>query len=94
LCHENGGKATGSQTEEKVLTAEQKRVLDHIDQDFIVKIALELTDIFSPTGTERQASEYVYRKMLSMGLKARLQEMSETRANALGELPGTGGATV
>jgi acetylornithine deacetylase len=74
-----------------MFTAEQQKVVDCIDQDFIVKVAMELTDIFSPTGAERPASEYVYKKMLSSGLRARLQDLSPTRANALGELPGTGG---
>jgi acetylornithine deacetylase len=74
-----------------MLTAEQRKVEDCIDQDFIIKIAKELTDIFSPTGAERPASEYVYKTMLSMGLRTRLQDLSETRANALGELSGTGG---
>jgi acetylornithine deacetylase len=77
--------------EEKMVTTEQKKVLECIDEDFVVKFAMELTDIFSPTGEERPASEFVYRKMLSMGLRARLQEISETQANALGELCGTGG---
>src|SRR3990170_1293722 len=74
-----------------MLTAEQKKVLDCIDPDFVVKFAIELTDTFSPTGAERPASELVYRKMLSMGLKAKLQELSDTRANAVGEFSGTGG---
>ncbi len=74
-----------------MLTAEQKKVIDCIDRDAIVKFAMELTDIFSPTGKERAASEFVCRKMLSMGLRAKLQDLSPTRANALGELTGTGG---
>jgi acetylornithine deacetylase len=74
-----------------MLTDAQKKVLDHIDQDFVVKFAMELTDIFSPTGNERAASELVYRNMLSIGLRAKLQEISATRANALAELSGSGG---
>ena len=31
-----------------MLTAEQQKVVDCIDQDFMVKIGMELTDIFSP----------------------------------------------
>jgi hypothetical protein len=52
---------------------------------------MELTDFFSPTGNERAASELVYRKMLSIGLRANLQEISATWANALAELSGSGG---
>ncbi len=74
-----------------MLTAEQKEVLDNIDQTFVVQFAMELTDVFSPTGSERPASELVYKKMLAMGLRAKLQELSETRANAVGELSGKGG---
>jgi acetylornithine deacetylase len=74
-----------------MLTKQQKKVLDYIDEDFVVKFAMELTDIFSPTGNERAASELVYRKMLSIGLRAKLQEISTTRANALAELSGSGG---
>ena len=73
------------------MNEQQRKVIDCIDEDFIVKFAMELTDAYSPTGQERSASELVYNKMMSMGLKARLQEMSDTRANALGELLGTGG---
>ena len=69
----------------------QKKVIDCIDEEFIVKFAMALTDIHSPTGDEKAASTFVYRQMRAMGLKARLQEISETRANALGELAGTGG---
>lgn len=73
-----------------MLTEDQKKVLDCIDEKAMVKFAMALTDIYSPTGKERPASEFVYKKMISMGMRARLQEMSETRANALGELAGTG----
>ena len=73
------------------LTDDQRRVLDCIDQDFMVKFAVELTNIFSPTGNERPASEFVYQTMLSMGLRAKLQEITSTRANAVCELSGTGG---
>lgn len=73
------------------MNEQQQKVIDCIDEDFIVKFAMELTDTYSPTGAEKAASELVYHKMRSMGLKSRLQEISETRANAIGELVGTGG---
>ncbi|MEW6265328.1 MAG: M20/M25/M40 family metallo-hydrolase [Thermodesulfobacteriota bacterium] len=74
-----------------MVTDREKAVLDGLDPDYIVKFAMNLTDIFSPTGAERPATEFVYRELLSLGLKARLQELSDTRANALGELRGSGG---
>jgi acetylornithine deacetylase len=74
-----------------MMDALQKKVIDCIDEDFIVQFAMALTDVYSPTGAEKAASELVFQKMRSMGLKSRLQEISETRANALGELVGTGG---
>ncbi|WP_221801623.1 M20 family metallopeptidase [Oceanobacter mangrovi] len=50
----------------------------------------ELTDIHSPTGATRAASEYMVNDLQNAGLNARYQPMSEITGNVLAELPGSG----
>ena len=69
----------------------QKKVLDEINEDEIVRFALALTDIHSPTGSEADAARFCFQEYTRLGLRAKLQEISENRFNAVGELPGTGG---
>jgi len=59
------------------------------------KLLFELTNIHSPTGLTRQASEFMSHHMQSIGMKARYYPMNEITGNVLGERRGSGGgATV
>lgn len=51
----------------------------------------ELTDIHSPTGSTREASEYMAGELTKAGLKARYQPMGDHTGNVLAELKGSGG---
>lgn len=58
-------------------------------------LLFELTNIHSPTGATRQASEFMTRHLQSIGMKSRYYPMNDISGNALGERRGSGGgATV
>lgn len=59
------------------------------------KLLFDLTNIHSPTGSTREASEFMTRHMQSIGMKSRYYPMSDITGNALGEFKGSGdGAAV
>lgn len=58
-------------------------------------LLFDLTNIHSPTGATRQASEFMTRHLQSIGMKSRYYPMNDISGNALGERRGSGdGATV
>jgi acetylornithine deacetylase/succinyl-diaminopimelate desuccinylase-like protein len=58
-------------------------------------LLFELTNIHSPTGAARQASEFMAAHLQSVGMQARYYPMNDITGNALGEFKGSGGgATV
>ena len=69
----------------------QKKVLDHIDKDQVVRFAMEFTDCYSPTGLEAEAARFCFEEYSKIGLRTKLQEVQENRFNVIGELAGTGG---
>ena len=77
------------------LTPEQQQALDKalalIDEDKMRQLDLALTDIHSPTGYERKASEWLAQHMASIGLDSFYQPMDEESGNAIGRLRGSGG---
>lgn len=59
------------------------------------QLLFELTDIHSPTGATKAASEYMVKHMQSIGMQSRYYPMNDITGNALGEYKGSGGgATV
>jgi acetylornithine deacetylase/succinyl-diaminopimelate desuccinylase-like protein len=72
------------------LSPNAQRVLDHIDVDELVKVALDLGNIDSPTGSEGPVGEYVYDWLRGQGIKAQKVALMPDRPNVIGELPGTG----
>jgi acetylornithine deacetylase/succinyl-diaminopimelate desuccinylase-like protein len=66
-----------------------QKVLDHIDVDELVKVALDLGNIDSPTGSEGPVAEYVYDWLGRQGIAARKVALVPDRPNVLGTLPGT-----
>ena len=66
-----------------------QKVLDHIDQDELVKVALDLGNIDSPTGSEGPVAQYVYDWLGRQGIVAKKVALIPDRPNVIGTLPGT-----
>ena len=65
-----------------------QKVLDHIDVDELVKVALDLGNIDSPTGSEGPVAEYVYDWLQRQGIAARKVALIPDRPNVIGTIPG------
>jgi len=72
------------------LDRDAQRVLDHIDVDELVKVALDLGNIDSPTGSEGPVGEYVFDWLSRQGIEARKVALMPDRPNVIGTLPGSG----
>jgi acetylornithine deacetylase/succinyl-diaminopimelate desuccinylase-like protein len=73
------------------IDARARGVLDRIDVDELVKVALDLGNIDSPTGSEGPVGEYVYEWLTRQGFAAKKVALLPDRPNVIGTLPGTGG---
>ena len=62
-----------------------------IDPERLKQLLFAITDISSPTGTTRLASEFMTRCLAEAGLKARYHPLSDISGNVLAELRGSGG---
>lgn len=62
-----------------------------LDEDALVELGMELTDIPSPTGHEEEVARFYHERLLADGLHSRLQPVAPGRRNVLGVLEGTGG---
>jgi len=67
-----------------------QHVLDRIDVDELVKVALDLGNIDSPTGSEGPVGEYVYDWLTRQGFAAKKVALLPDRPNVIGTLPGAG----
>jgi acetylornithine deacetylase/succinyl-diaminopimelate desuccinylase-like protein len=67
-----------------------RQVLDHIDVDELVKVALDLGNIDSPTGSEGPVGDYVHDWLTRQGFAARKVALLPDRPNVIGTLPGSG----
>ncbi len=67
-----------------------KKACASINKDRLRELNRSLVDIHSPTGAEREASEYMASYMRNTGLQARYQPVNESSGNAIGELRGDG----
>jgi acetylornithine deacetylase/succinyl-diaminopimelate desuccinylase-like protein len=65
-----------------------RKVLDRIDVDELVKVALDLGNIDSPTGSEGPVGEYVYDWLQRQGIAARKVALIPDRPNVIGTIPG------
>ena len=65
-------------------------VLDRIDVDELVKVALDLGNIDSPTGSEGPVGDYVYEWLTRQGFAAKKVALLPDRPNVIGTLPGAG----
>jgi acetylornithine deacetylase/succinyl-diaminopimelate desuccinylase-like protein len=73
------------------LAADVARVLEHIDREELVALALDLGNIDSPPGQERESSDFVLRWLIDNGFEAKQVAMLPERPNVVGRLAGTGG---
>lgn len=67
-----------------------KAAIAEIDEEKAVRLVRNLVDIPSNTGDERACAEFLVSYMKKIGLDARLQEITERRANAIEIIRGTG----
>jgi acetylornithine deacetylase/succinyl-diaminopimelate desuccinylase-like protein len=67
------------------------QVFETIDVDELLKVALDLANIDSPTGREGPVADYVYSWLRREGFEARKIGLYPDRPNVLATLPGTGG---
>lgn len=69
----------------------REKVFERITEERLTALILELCNIPSPYGHERQAGEFVYDWMSREGFKPRKVGLTEERFNVIGTLKGTGG---
>jgi acetylornithine deacetylase/succinyl-diaminopimelate desuccinylase-like protein len=72
------------------MSIEAKDVLDRIDTDELVKVALDLGNIDSPTGREGPVADYVHDWLRHQGFEARKVALYPDRPNVIATLPGSG----
>ncbi|HYB42296.1 MAG TPA: M20/M25/M40 family metallo-hydrolase, partial [Candidatus Methylomirabilis sp.] len=72
------------------MDARARNVLDRIDADELVKVALDLGNIDSPTGSEGPVGDYVYDWLARQGFAARKVALLPDRPNVVATLPGRG----
>jgi acetylornithine deacetylase/succinyl-diaminopimelate desuccinylase-like protein len=77
------------------LSAVQKdwleRAWSNIDTERMAQLNLQMANIPSPTGEERQLAEFMAAYMADFGLDAFYQPIDEKQGNAVGRLKGSGG---
>lgn len=79
---------------EPTFSAEQQawyeQAIGRIDQQRLKQLIFELTARHSPTGAEREASEFMVEYMNQAGIDARYQPITEISGNAVGRVRGSG----
>jgi acetylornithine deacetylase/succinyl-diaminopimelate desuccinylase-like protein len=70
---------------------EVSAVLDRIDPDEVVRLALDLGNIDSPTGREGPVAEFLVDTLSQWGLGPRKVGLLSERPNVVARIPGTGG---
>ena len=86
-------------TTPKPMTAEMERAYEAcckcLDANRLKTLLYALTDIHSPTGATRAASEFMVQHLNQLGLPSKYMGMNDISGNVLGELKGAGtGATL
>jgi acetylornithine deacetylase len=62
----------------------QQRVLSYLEQDELVEMLVDLVNIDSPTGYEKEAGDYLASRLDDLGLKVRQQSVEDGRDNVMG----------
>jgi len=65
--------------------------LRSIDNDYLIKLTMDLVNIESPTGKEREVAEFYRNQLSELGFKTTLQEVEADRYNVLAIMKGSGG---
>ena len=77
------------------LSAEQQEWLGRayaaLDEERMRRFGVDIVSIHSPTGFEREASQWMAEQMRALGMDAFYQEMDENTGNAVGYYRGSGG---
>ena len=73
------------------LTDAQRRILDRVDDDEIVRLAMELVRIPSFTTEETRCAEWLAGYLAEQGLEVELQEIEPGRKQTMARLRGSGG---
>lgn len=73
------------------MSSDMQAVFDKIDTGELIKVALDLANIDSPTGREGPVADYVCDWLKREGFAARKVALYPDRPNVLATLPGTGG---
>jgi acetylornithine deacetylase/succinyl-diaminopimelate desuccinylase-like protein len=76
--------------DQKKIAADKRKVLDLINRDEVVKIACDLVDIPSPTGSEKQCADYIIDRYKRADIKVLPQVFEDGRSNAIGVIKGKG----
>ncbi len=83
-----------AKTKDLPFTEQQQRWYDaacaRIDQSRLKQLIFELTARHSPTGAEREASEYMVDYMNAAGIEAHYQPITDISGNCVGRLRGSG----
>lgn len=96
-----GGIATAGLAPARAADRDRERVyraiLDHFDEDYCIGLAQQAMRIKSFSGEEEEAARFFVDAMRSVGMKAYLQPVPESKLmgasfNAIGRLEGSGGA--
>jgi acetylornithine deacetylase/succinyl-diaminopimelate desuccinylase-like protein len=77
--------------DERGIARAKEKVMSLIDRDAVVKLACDLVDIPSPTGSEKAIADYILARYRSSGLSVLPQVFEDGRSNAIGLLRGRGG---
>jgi acetylornithine deacetylase/succinyl-diaminopimelate desuccinylase-like protein len=73
------------------MSAEAEKVLSRIDKEELVQLALDLSNIDSPVGYEKEVLDFVTHWFQEEGFSPRKYGMLEDRYNVVGTVKGTGG---
>lgn len=68
-----------------------RKVLTNLDQDGLVNLAVEMGNLASPKGREKEIGDFIYQWLANTGFQASKQEVVPGRFNVIGRLPGQGG---
>jgi acetylornithine deacetylase/succinyl-diaminopimelate desuccinylase-like protein len=73
------------------MSSDPKAALNKIDADELIKVALDLANIDSPTGREGPVADYVFDWLRREGFEVRKVALYADRPNVIATLPGRGG---
>ncbi|HYK13387.1 MAG TPA: M20/M25/M40 family metallo-hydrolase, partial [Burkholderiales bacterium] len=74
----------------KKIAADKAKVLPLISKDEVTRIACDLVDIPSPTGSEQACADYIIGRYRAAGIKVLPQTFEAGRSNAIGIIKGKG----